>query len=870
MDAETEPDSNWSIDEELEENSKTDTKISESEDKEEGEITCSEDENCQEPVTSSSTVQQDTETMADKERDTEATVTSTNEGECSPSKTAGKSPVKVYKLGETVEKLRKTISFVMFKKKHDEALQKDDSSSGDKTTPDPEKKNRSNCNGNAASSQASTNGDHDTQDKESGELSSDEGDNARFSDGKEATSDKEDDDQEENADVEQISQTGTESMESPSSKRPFDDDDDSLRTPDPSSLSKSVMHLVDSVIHESLAKEKSPIVPEKLPKARISPKAPVKSPESTVKITPVSTTAISTTSTPKELDDQSTVLSYNVNLKIFRCDARTCGIKTNKEEVIKAHIEQHTGSQNVWYKCIYCKTITKSIENIRKHLQKFHVTNVLRFSKLNSPSIHDVYLSLTGQARGTNEAMEEAKKVVETVEQPIIIESDSDKSEGTRSTPEAIPTRRSSTGSSVKPAPIIRRNSSDSSKANYTTRLECYYKDQYYRCKMCGFKSLNADTFASHAYYHLHGSDGKKGLANCGAANKPHNVADCTVVKGMMSLLQRQKDAESRSTSSVPKAVPVVSSSSQSLPQLQSRIVLPIQPSATSTPAGKTQRLILIPTNHSPNTNASQVSTAAPSPIVIEPKDSFSAKKSPTNPNPSQTSNSSQPSIIIEPVVSKASDEPAVGLNQTPKSLPKVRYTSQVFAVSGNGNEVITLSDEVSVSRPLVKCLYKDGEFVCLSCQFKCPSVRPITFRKHLWKDIHSKNECSHCAPNITFNRFRNCSVLNKLMDLLENAVQEAAESTKSPEEGNKTVGDDVVDLDAYSPEKNAKDTDSTEADRQQDLGGNKSEVDSSEATDINKRDKEKAASNNTHEVNIDLTLLKRQYYWHNGFLYTQ
>ena len=859
MDTETEPDSNWSVDEELENNSKTDTKISESEDKEEGEITCSEDENSQEPVTSSTAVQQNTETMADKERDTEATVTSTNEGEFSPSKTAGKSPVKAYQLGETVEKLRKTISFVMFKKKHDETSQKDDSSTGDKTTTDPENKKQNNCNGNAASSQVSTNGDHDTRGKESGEVSSDEGDNSQFSEGKEARSDNEDDDQEENAKaVEQISQTRTESMENPSRKRPFqeakDDDDDSLRTPDPSSLSKSVMHLVDSVINENLAKERSPIVSEKQPKARNSPKAPVKTPEPTVKVTPVSTTAISTL-TPKELDDQSTVLSYNVNLKVFRCDARTCGIKTNKEEVIKAHIEQHTGSQNVWYKCIYCKTITKSIENIRKHLQKFHVTNVLRFSKLNSPSIHDVYLSLTGQAKGTNEAIEEAKKVVETVEQPVIIEGDGNKSEDTRSTPETIPSRRSSTGSSVKPAPIIRRNSSDSSKANYTTRLECYYKDQYYRCKMCGFKSLNADTFASHAYYHLHGSDGKKGLANCGVANKAHNVADCTVVKGMMSLLQRQKDAENRSTSSVPKAVPVVSSSSQSSPQLQSRIVLPIQPNATSTPAGKTQRLILIPTSQSPNTNASQVkvSTTTPSPIVIEPQDSvtaFPAKKPLTNPNPPQTSNSSQPPIIIEPVVSKANDRPAMGLDQTPKSVSKVRYTSQVFAVPDNGNEVVVLSEEMSVSRPLVKCVYEDGQFVCLSCHFKCPSVRPITFRKHLWKDIHSKNECSHCAPNITFNRFRNCSVLNKLMDLLENAVQEAAESTKSPEKGNKTIGDDVVDLDAYSPEKSAKDTDNTEANRQQDPGGSKSDADSSEATEINKeRNEKKEASNKTQEV---------------------
>ena len=783
MDAEAEPDSNWIVEEEMKKNEKDQQK---NEDKEEGEIT--DDDNWQEPVTSSCTAEQDLHKMENKDPDIESTVTSTNE-DFSPTKSVAKSP-KAYKLGETVEKLRKTISF-MFKKKHDEAektSKKNDDSSSD------ELKGTESSNGETQTSKICRNGEHSPQETESGEVS-DQEQHDETTDGKEVSVGKGDDEQSEgnaeDAGTKCDSEAGKTESLSKEDKGAVDkdDDDDSLRTPDPSSLSKSVMHLVDSVINENLIKEKSSVVEEKQSKVRVSPKASIKVHETTsVRTTPASTAILS----PKELDDQSTILSYNPNLDIFRCDARTCGIKTSKEEVIKAHIEQHAGSQNVWYKCIYCKTITKSIENIRKHLQKFHVTNILRFSKLNSPSVQDVYKSLTGATK--REAKEEGKKESESDEPPVLIEDDDEKNNGMKSTPRTIPVRRSSTGSSVKPAPIIRRNSSDSAKTNYTTRLECYYKDQYYRCKMCGFKSLNAETFASHAYYHLHGSDGKKGLANCGSANKPHDVVNCTVVKGMMSLLQRQKEAENRSSSTSPKASPVVGNSGMSTTQIQSRVtgtqaaklVLPIQPSATSTPAGKTQRLIIIPASQSSNTNVSQVQVpvTTPSPIVIEPK---------------LSSGSREPPIMIESVTPKAKEVKLVGLKQTLKSVQKIKYTSQVFAVPANCSKVVELpdSDLGEMTQPLSKCVYRDGDFVCLLCDYKCPSVRPISFRRHLWKDIHPQNECSHCAPAVALHKFRNCPIMNDLMGLLNKAMQSAAKQIKTTEdEEAKISADEVVDLD--------------------------------------------------------------------------
>ena len=108
------------------------------------------------------------------------------------------------------------------------------------------------------------------------------------------------------------------------------DDDDSLRTLDPSSLSKSVMHLVDSVISENMTKESNM---EKQTEVKTSPKSQIKAstPSSSKNATPVVSSPVSAiVQTPKELDDQSTVLSYNHNLKLFKCDARTCGIKNQQ------------------------------------------------------------------------------------------------------------------------------------------------------------------------------------------------------------------------------------------------------------------------------------------------------------------------------------------------------------------------------------------------------------------------------------------------------------------------------------------------------------------------------------------------------------
>ena len=860
MDVEAELDSNWSVTAESvendsglhpeAENSKNNTQNYEpdngdDDDKEEGEIT--DDENSQESalVTSSIPTKQEDGELEDRESDMETHVTSTNgaETEKYPAKARDvtKSPIRACTLVETVEKLRKTITFVILEKKKRGSSEDTSGEDTDKTSGRNEK---------------GALGESDKMAPDTSDKTTEEDDEDEVNDGE---NDNEKDEQHEKTrDVKTHHQSKPANVVESSNSLGVDvtkdtDDDDSLRTLDPSSLSKSVMHLVDSVISENLTKESNT---DKQTEVKTSPKSHIitSTPSSSKNVTPVVSSPVSAiVQTPKELDDQSAVLSYSHNSKLFKCDARTCGIKTNKEEVIKAHIEQHRGSRNVWYKCIYCKTITKNIENIRKHLQKFHVTDVLRFSKLNSPSIQDVYQSLIGEAK-TETVTEptEAKKTdsnlkdTDNNEQSIVIDDEDDG--------KGVPPRRSSTGSNVKPVPVIRRSSSDAAKANYTTKLECYYKDLYYRCKMCGFKSHNADTFASHAYYHLHGSDGKKGLANCGVANKPHDVADCTVVRGMMGLLKRQKESDVRSGGATSSKTTIISAgtSQQLTTQLQSGVVVgksskmfvPIQPKPTSTPVGK--RLILIPTSQSPITNATQMkvtTAAAPSPIVIEPKDAtpgFPPYKSPTTTkclvSQTQRSETNASPIVIEPVdnddkttvnnAAAESKETAVSstdktdnagvdptLNSTSnhelKSIIDGQFESSVFTVSSGDNEVTVDDDEkeTSKTRVLVKSMYKNGKFLCLTCNYHCPAVRPVTFRKHIWKDIHPKNECSHCAPDVMFNKFRNCPVMNKLMGLLEDAVEEEAEvQFGSQEAADENAVDMVIDLDTYSPEKSTKD----------------------------------------------------------------
>ena len=848
MDTEAEPDSNWKVAAETvqsnsalssAENGKNNTSDELDDDKEEGEISDDGISEENEPVTSSSTTTEHKEgKMGDGEADKETHVSSTNGGESSDKTSiidVGKSPIKAYTLIETVEKLKKTISFVMFEKKRRE------SGSGHSSGEDTEKVSRRNENGESDKKTSETHQKPNESEDEDDEVDDDDDEN---------DSGEEDEQVEESQDDESGNLTTKSSAEDQSivDVTKDTDDDDSLRTLDPSSLSKCVMHLVDSVISENLSKENSSSGTEKTQtKVKISPKVQIiksvpSSLPSVKSASPVSSPVNPVLLTPKELDDQSTVLSYIHNLKLFKCDARTCGIKTNKEEVIKAHIEQHTGSRNVWYKCIYCKTITKSIENIRKHLQKFHVTDVLRFSKLNSPSVQDVYLSLIGTKIDSN------SKPADVDEQSVVADEESSADEGKVpptqdapkpvATPTSTPTRRNSTESIAKPAPILWRNSSDAAKANYTTKLECYYKDQYYRCKMCGFKSQNADTFASHAYYHLHGSDGKKGLANCGAANKPHDVADCTVVKGMMGLLQRQKESANAASKTTLPSLPSTTLLSRAATSFG---LLPIQPKATSSPTPK-QRIILIPAGQGQNSTVTHTksTTTAPSPIVIEPKEAtsvFPPYKSPTTTvtktlvSQTETSENNPSPIVIEPVDNgekttvnnTAAESKQITADKTdnvavqpsliptsknkPQSVVSQEFESSVFTVSPDDYKVAVEDSEIiessSKARALLKIKYKDGRFVCLTCNYLCPAVRPVTFRKHIWKDIHPKSDCSHCDSNVMYNKFRNCPVMNKLMGLLEDAVEEAAKELASQEEEeDEPAPDMIIDLDTYSSNK--------------------------------------------------------------------
>ncbi len=619
------------------------------------------------------------------------------------------------------------------------------------------------------------------------------------------------------------------------------DDDDSLRTPDPSSLSESVMNLVDPVISDHDDKSKQAAETE-TPTVHITIPSPGKP-------TPIVSPVIkSPVLSPKSVDHESAVLSHVPSLGLFKCDARTCGIKTNKESVIKAHIEQHTGANNVWYRCLYCSTITKTTENIRKHLQKFHVTDTLKFSRLTSPSVHEVFQSLVGEAKKDSSAgiqVEKPKSGVNGPEDNLVVIEDEDEAD-TETSQEPDPKKAAENASAAiaaSSAPVIKKSSADNVvKQGYTTRLECFFKDQFYRCKICAFKDQNAEVFASHAYCHLHGKDGKKGLASCGAANKPHGVADCKVVKEMMSLLKKQKDGTiqpAAAAGSKPQAAANRSQASRSL------LAKPAAQAQNGSAFGMTQtqavgqRLVIVPANKPSAAKSPAAPTAAPSAAVLSPTEQtvFPPYKSPGSTGAQSSSKAPVLQQIPVPTIPDSEDhveefaemevDPATSKDEE-VTLARRPYTSAIISLNVNNEvKVQKPNEKPEPGKKILKCVYRNECYVCLTCRFECAAVKPELFRKHLWRDVHPKHQCAHCESDVTFNKFRKCPVLDELMSRLEDEViqsmeqpiTEAAEPDEAPgpgadpdaqAESAKQAGEEEEE--AAAPEEAAKESEDSDA----------------------------------------------------------
>ncbi len=403
---------------------------------------------------------------------------------------------------------------------------------------------------------------------------------------------------------------------------------------------------------------------------------------------------------------------------------------------------------------------------------------------------------------------------------------------------------------------------------------------------MCGFKSQCPETFADHAYYHLHGSDGTRGLTNCGGQGKPHDIADCTVVKGMINLLKKQREGEILRSSTAASARPIsvtpvanlggslVAQSAINVTAIHGTPVVPLQPAPTGTTVQRVPLLILPQTTRaislSPLTYQGQTISTNPNPqpIVIEPETPTTLSQQ-FPPYQSQTSNSTEATpIVIEPISndssqpqSKRNDRPFFfnGSGKTPSPPPTEKprtfpeyYTRtptpptlerQNDAESGlKIASAVSLSDTSASSSPaavnkadaikdssdtkkttgvksksksagdtpLVSCTYKDGNFVCNTCKYSCPAVRPLTFKRHLWKDLHPKQECTHCSSDVTYNRFSHCPLLKRLMGLLDKAMNQAISQgkllqTKPRPKTPDNDPEDAIDLDAEEPTANLK-----------------------------------------------------------------
>ena len=447
------------------------------------------------------------------------------------------------------------------------------------------------------------------------------------------------------------------------------------------------------------------------------------------------------------------------------------------------------------------------------------------------------------------------------------------------------------------------------------------FLNSFFRCKMCGFKSQCPDTFADHAYYHLHGSDGTRGLTNCGGQSKPHDVADCTVVKGMINLLKKQREGELLKSSTTASAIPInvtpvanLAGSLVAQPAINVTPVIPLQPATAGASVQRVPLLLLPQTTRAigippvayagqtaVTTNPTTQANPTPQPIVIEPETPASPEQFP--PYQSQNSNTSEPTpIVIEPIPNErpvllnSNGKPFFynGAGKTPSpphSMEVLGYSNKktptpppVEAQNETGPALqiasaVSLSDKPASSSPaavnrtdvlkdsrdagkktttmpgkesaadpkmqknrsagdapLVSCTYKDGNFVCNTCKYSCPAVRPLTFRRHLWKDLHPKQECTHCSPEVTFNRFRHCPLLNRLMGLLDKAMNQAISQGKllQPKPTTKTPSndpEDAIDLDAEDSPTKLKEKPSdlsatTASDSESDTGDNQLHID--------------------------------------------
>ncbi len=306
-------------------------------------------------------------------------------------------------------------------------------------------------------------------------------------------------------------------------------------------------------------------------------------------------------------------------------------------------------------------------------------------TKMASPaarfSTQDVVQSLTGSnAKKESSAEATVKKSstpsAETEERPAVDGGDKgNDDDGNRTPVKKGEERRGPTGGSAKPAPIVRRNSADTQKPSYTTRLECYYKSQYFTCNNCGFKSQNADTFASHAYYHLHGSDGKKGLANCGALNKPHDLSDCTTVKGLMNRLNKQKTAEMAT---------VKDQGSLNLHPVSLRPLLAKPSHVGFTTAGK--RMILVPKTQAATVRVSPAPSASSSIVLPGAASVFppyrSSKKATVGGG--VTINANPPAANTDPGTEVADTSTGI---QKPTSIPEARQGLSIADKSGDNSK---------------------------------------------------------------------------------------------------------------------------------------------------------------------------------------
>lgn len=496
---------------------------------------------------------------------------------------------------------------------------------------------------------------------------------------------------------------------------------------------------------------------------------------------------------------------------LYQC--HHCHSLCHDQSAVDDHIKNDHPEKNFFFGCLISPSSSEIVESLKSKSRGDQVNEIQQSGKSSSAPL-----------KGHNEVTKGGDDVVEEDDDPdVVITGES----------QIIPI--SDNFMVMKHGERISKGNSPNhvESESFKTRLQCFFKNGMYVCKSCpGTETTQYYPFANHVYGHIHTKkENRKSDTHCPFCKTiSAEPLSCTLVKNLMELLQKQKLLEQetghreivppvpvgipqpapKSPANIAVPFPVIITPNQANPSATSAseilkkhggfstnmssknmtngqtVVVPSQPGTKGIipvqPGIPNQRPILpkvalhmpdVTGNTAPLYGSPRVSTAPiGSRMVTGPETRKVDSPAPTLPKVTSP-------IVIEP------DSPDEPLNVPNPKKPEVAVGTPMPATSNSGLKVrkIPYSDaedpNSDVSKLLVKCYYdKVADEFCCGIHFQCSAGKPKQFRIHLWHEVHPKARCNHCPPDISFNKFAHCPIINQLMKHLQEAKAKATKNS--------------------------------------------------------------------------------------------